>query len=109
MAKNKNEVKIVSLTGFLFGNIAWAKENEDYKDFYYYDPELFYESLAHLENSYRTFSGMKIKNPIRSKGYDDTQLKTKEISENWFNQLIEKNKLVKMDKIYSTTGLVIDY
>ena len=109
MAKNKDEIKKIPLSSFLFGNVAWAKENEEYKDFYYYDPELFYESMIHLENKYREFSGIRSKNPLRSKTYDSSQLKTRQISESWFNDLLSNNKRIKMDKIHNTTGLIINY
>jgi hypothetical protein len=109
VAKTPAEIKKVPITDFLFKDIKWAQEGEPYKDFYYYDPELFYESLVHLENRYRKSAGMHLKNPVRTKEYDPAQLNTRKISEAWLDQLIEANKMVKMAKIYSTTGLIIDY
>lgn len=108
LAKTKEEVKKVPMTDFLFGNINWAKDNEPHKDFYYYDPELFYESLIHAENKYREEAGMNLKNPIRTKEYDPTQLNTKKVSEKWIEKLFETNKRVKLEKIHNSTGLVVE-
>jgi hypothetical protein len=108
VAKTPQEVKKVPITDFIFKDIKWAQDGEAYKDFYYYDPELFYESLVHLENKYRASANMRLKNPVRTKEYDSTQLSTKKISENWLDQLISENKMVKMAKIYNTTGLIIE-
>ncbi|MEK7434631.1 MAG: hypothetical protein AABZ74_15970 [Cyanobacteriota bacterium] len=108
LAKSKKDEKFIPLTDFIFKDIKWAEENEGHKPFYYYDPELFYESLVHVENKYRESANIKEKNPIRTKNYDSTQEKTKKISNDWFNYLNRNSKYMKIDKIYSTTGLVID-
>ncbi len=108
LAKTVEEEKKIPISEFLISDISWAKEGEKYKDFNYYDPELFYESLIHLENVYRVNAGMKIKNPIRTKDYDTAQINTKIISESWINDLMKKYKKVKIGKIHSTTGLIIE-
>lgn len=108
LAKNKQDEKIIPMSDFLFKNISWANDNEEYQDFYYYDPELFYESLVHLENRYRENIGLRLKSPIRSKEYDQTQISTKKISEDLMDNLLKNNRLVKIGKIYSTTGLIIE-
>lgn len=108
VAKDKASEKLVPMSDFLFKKIEWAGENDEYKDFYYYDPELFYESLVDLENRYREHAGMVLKNPIRTKTFDETELHTKKISEEWMDKLLSDYKRVKMDKIYNTTGLVVE-
>lgn len=108
LAKNKNEEKYVSVTDFLFNDVQWAKDNEPHKDFYYYDPELFYESLVHLENKYRESSNMELKNPIRTTKYDEFQLKNKKASDFWYKSLTENIKHMKIAKIHETTGLIVD-
>lgn len=108
VAKTYQEEKKVSMTDFLFSNVSWAKENEEHKPFYYYDPELFYESLIHIENKYREKIGLKLKNPIRTKDYDQFQKNTKQVSESWIQKVFEDNKNIKMEKLLSSTGLVIN-
>lgn len=98
----------VPFTDFLFGNVQWAKEDEEYKDFYYYDPELFYESLVNMENYYREKIGLSLKKAYRNDKEDETQIRNREISQKWIKSLIRKGKRVKLDKIYSTSGLILD-
>ncbi|MFN8672378.1 MAG: hypothetical protein U0457_09930 [Candidatus Sericytochromatia bacterium] len=108
VAKNKEEEKYIPLTDFMFKDIQWAKDDEPHKDFYYYDPELFYESLVHIENKYRESANIPTKNPIRTKNYDETQLKTKKTSEDWYRSIVKNNSFIKIDKIHGTTGLIIE-
>ena len=108
LAKSKAEEKKIPMGEFLSGDVAWAKDGEEYKDFYYYDPELFYESLVHAENFYRLSAGIKAKNPVRTKEYDEAQVNTKNISENWINDLMKDYKRIKIGKIHTTTGLIIE-
>lgn len=108
VAKTKEDENKIPMTEFIFSNVKWAEDNEEHKDFFYYDPELFFESTVNAENQYRRSAGMRLKNPYRTKELDSTQSKSKEISEKWINNLMENNKLIKMDKILSTTGLIID-
>lgn len=107
-AKNKEEEKKIPVTEFLFGAESWAKDGEPYQDFYYYDPELFFESAVHLENYYRQKAGMELKNPIRTNSYDTAQQYTKKTSEEWLKKVMSGGKRVRIEKIYSTTGLIID-
>lgn len=108
LAKSKEEEKKVPMSEFILGDLSWAKDGEEYKDFNYYDPELFYESLVHMENTYRLSAGMRLKDPIRTKTYDQTQLNTKNISEKWLNDLLKDYKRIKIGKINSVTGLIIE-
>lgn len=108
VAKNKGEEKYIPLTDFIFKNIQWATGEEPYKDFYYYDPELFYESFVHLENNYRSSSNMELKNPTRTSKYDEFQTKIKQDSDFWYKSLIKNLKHIKLGKIHSTTGLIVD-
>ncbi|MFN8576284.1 MAG: hypothetical protein U0354_05460 [Candidatus Sericytochromatia bacterium] len=108
LAKTPQEEKKIPMNEFLVNNVSWAKDGDEYKDFYYYDPELFYESLVHLENYYRQSAGMKIKNPLRTKDYDEFQTNTKNISEEWMKNLLNTYKRVKIGKIHNTTGLIIE-
>lgn len=108
LAKNIDEEKKIPMKDFLFSDINWANEGQPYKDFYYYDPELFYESLVHIENFYRQSANMRLKNPLRTKNYDEFQTNTKTISENWIKNLMNDYKRVKIGKIHNTTGLIIE-
>ncbi|MFN4149511.1 MAG: hypothetical protein ACK4IX_01075 [Candidatus Sericytochromatia bacterium] len=107
-AKSYDEEKKVAMTDFLFSKVSWAEENEPHKPFYYYDPELFYESLIHIENKYREKIGIRSKNPIRTNFYDQYQKNTKKVSESWIEQVFEQNKSIKMEKLLSSTGLIIN-
>lgn len=109
LARNISEEKKVPIKEFLFNNVEWANNNQQYKDFYYYDPELFYESLIHVENYYRQSAGMRLKNPVRTKSYDEFQLNSKNVSESWMRSVMNNYKKVKIEKIHNTTGLVIDF
>jgi hypothetical protein len=108
LAKSIEEEKKIPMKEFLFGDISWANDGEEYKDFFYYDPELFYESLVHIENYYRQSAGMNLKNPLRTKNYDEFQTNTKNISEKWIDNLMNDYKRVKIGKIHNTTGLIIE-
>lgn len=98
----------VSFTDFLFGNVQWAKNNEEHKDFYYYDPELFYESVVNMENYYRDRIGLKLKKSYRSDFEDETQINNKLVSQKWIKELLNNGNRIKLDKIHSTSGLIID-
>lgn len=109
LAKSSEDTHIVPITDFIFKDLKWAQGEEAYKDFYYYDPELFYESFVHIENVYRQNAGMSLKKPVRTNGYDSTQLQTRQISEEWITRVLnDPRNHVRLGKISSTTGLIVD-
>jgi hypothetical protein len=107
-ASSPNDEYKISFLDFIFGNVQWARDNEEYKDFYYYDPELFYESLVNMENYYRDIIGLKLKKAYRTDKEDETQIKNRLVSQEWIKKLLNKGNKIKLEKIYSTSGLVVD-
>lgn len=98
----------VSLGDFIFGDKQWAKTDQNATHFRYYDPELFYESFLHLENSYRLSHNMSLKAPIRTAQYDPFQQRLKVASENWMKQLETRKSDMILDNIAGKSGLILD-
>jgi len=107
-ARVPQENRAVSLTGFLWGDISWARAGEASVTFSYYDPELFYENFLHLENAHRQQIGLKTKAPIRTESYDEFQLPLKNASDNWMKELMQKQTPLKLGVIHQTSGLIVD-
>lgn len=98
----------VGLNEFLFGNLTWAQKNEPSILFQYYDPELFYESFLHLENSYRQAQNLPLRQATRTASLDGFQQNLKTQTQQWM-QTLQKQKIpMQLDQIAGTSGLVID-
>lgn len=100
--------KEVPLSEFLFGNLDWARPGEPAFTFRYYDPELFYESFQHMENMERQKEGLTLKNPTRTSHSDPFQLQIKTATEQWIQQLQDKNVPMQIDQIAGYSGLIVD-
>lgn len=107
-AKIPKEKKYVGLGHFLWGNRTWAKAGEPSSPFFYYDPELFYESFLHLENSYRQRHELPLRTAVRTSNLDDYQQKLKTQTTAWVQDLQQRQTAMRLDSIQGKSGLVID-
>lgn len=108
LASGSDQEKKVSTFNILFNKVNWASESEPHKDFEFFDPELYYESMIEMENVVRKESNMELKPFSRTKELDASQKKVKEVSENWVKGLMSNNVPIKIATIHNTSGLVID-
>jgi len=107
LAAGPEDEKKVSASDLFFGNTSWASASEPHRDFAFYDPELYFESLASMENVYRQKEHMAPKAYARTTE-DEAQIKARKTSEAWMNSLLEKHVPVKIENIHHTSGLIID-
>lgn len=107
-AKIPTTPKYVGLGHFLWGNRTWAKAGEPSSPFFYYDPELFYESFLHLENGYRQAQNMPLRTAVRTSQLDAYQQKLKTQTHAWMQQLQTRQRAMRLDTIQGKSGLVID-
>jgi hypothetical protein len=101
-------VKKVSLTSFLFGSQSWAQTGEKSIPFAYYDPELFYEGLRHMENSLRKEQQLSLKKVVRTRHLDLFQRRIQNSSESWMRLLKIAEKPMHIQELMGVSGAVID-
>lgn len=108
-AKIPRRAHSVSLGDFLFGEQSWASADDpDAVRFQYYDPELFYESFLHMENSYRKAQGIPVRPAVRTAQLDPFQKQLKQSTENWMQQLIRMDTPMRLSRIENYSGLIVD-
>lgn len=100
----------VALGDFVLGDQRWAADpaREESVHFKYYDPELFYESFLHLENSYRARQRLPLRAAVRTAAYDPFQQRLKDSTDSWMQGLLKANVPMQLDQIAGYSGLVID-
>lgn len=108
LAASPSEEKKVPPLKIVLGRTAWAAESEPHQDFWFYDPELYHESVVNMENVYRQKANLAPKAVTRTRKLDPDQVRVKETSEKWLDSLLKRNVPVKLGSIHHTTGLIID-
>lgn len=101
-------LKQVSLADILFGDLRWAQPGEPAVDFFYYDPELFYESFLHLENALRKQRLKALKPARRTVTEDAFQQRLRLSMESWFESLKKAGHDMYLQEIAGVSGPVID-